>query len=285
MIHPHFDSTNPQKSAPIGIFDSGVGGLSVYRHLSELMPKERYVYYADTQNLPYGNKSGDEILFLTLQAVDWLCRQGCKLIIIACNSASAYSLTTLRIRCRIPIVGLVPAVKPACEMSQTRQIALLATQATLQGQLLAEVIHEVATSKGITVHKHFEPMLVPWVESGMAINHHVADLLIKQTQAWYQQGVDILVLGCTHYPFFRQFLQDWIDEQHITMTLLDSGAAIAQRVKSLLDCFGISADGDVLDEPLTFYASDLTDNVPATARRLSQVPISFVDGNFLPINV
>ena len=97
--------------------------------------------------------------------------------------------------------------------------------------------------------------------------------------------MDILVLGCTHYPFFRQFLQDWIDEQHITMTLLDSGAAIAQRVKSLLGCFGISADGDVLDEPLTFYASDLTDNVPATARRLSQVPISFVDGNFLPINV
>ena len=88
--------------------------------------------------------------------------------------------------------------------------------------------------------------------------------------------------GLHALPIFSTILQDWIDEQHITMTLLDSGAAIAQRVKSLLDCFGISADGDVLDEPLTFYASDLTDNVPATARRLSQVPISFVDGNFCP---
>ena len=285
MIHPHFDSINSPKSAPIGIFDSGVGGLSVYRHLSQLMPKERYVYYADTQNLPYGNKSGDEILFLTLQAVDWLCRQGCKLIVIACNSASAHSLTALRARCSIPIVGLVPAVKPACEMSQTRQIALLATQATLQGRLLAQVIHEVAAPKGVTVHKHFEPMLVPWVESGMPIDHHVADLLIKQTQAWYQQGVDVIVLGCTHYPFFRQFLQDWIDEQQICMTLLDSGAAIAQRVKSLLEFFEVSADGEVLDEPLKFYASSLAGDVPATARRLSQVPISFVDSDFLPIDV
>lgn len=285
MIHPHFDPMAPTSQAPIGIFDSGVGGLSVFRHLTQLMPSERYVYYADTQNVPYGNKTGDEILFLTLQAVDWLCRQGCKLIVIACNSASAHSLTALRARCSVPIVGLVPAVKPACEITATHHIAVLATQATLQGRLLQQVIDEVATPKGVIVHKHFEPMLVPWVESGMPIDHHVADLLIKQTAAWHEAGIDVIVLGCTHYPFFKEFLQAWIDQSGLAMTLLDSGTAIAERVRSLLEFFGLSAVPDADNMPLYFYASSLADHVMTTAKRLSGVPMVFVDSDFVPLDV
>ncbi len=283
MIHPH--SEQHTADAPIGIFDSGVGGLSVFRHLARLMPHERYVYYADTQNVPYGNKSGDEILFLTLQAVDWLCKQGCKLIVIACNSASAHSLTALRARCSVPIVGLVPALKPACEISQSKQVAVLATQATLQGRLLAQVIDEIATPKGVTVYKHFEPMLVPWVESGMPIDHHVADLLIKQTDEWHQAGIDVIVLGCTHYPFFKAFLQAWIDERQLSMTLLDSGAAIAERVRSLLEFFGIVTTSTQAGEPLAFYASSLAGHVATTAKRLAGVPIRFVDSEFGDVDV
>lgn len=267
--------------APIGVFDSGVGGLSVFRHLAALMPNERYVYYADTKNVPYGNKSGDEILFLTLQAVDWLCKQGCKLIVIACNSASAHALNALRARCSVPIVGLVPAVKPACQISQTKSIAVLATQATLQGRLLAQVIDEIATPQGVSVHKHFEPKLVPWVELGMPIDHHVADLLIEQTKRWQADGIDVIVLGCTHYPFFREFLQAWIDQENLPITLIDSGAAIAERVRSLLELFEMVQTKPSDDhQPLQFYATALNDRVATTAKRLAGVPMRFVDSDF-----
>ncbi|UXZ05622.1 glutamate racemase [Moraxella nasicaprae] len=274
---PVFDSHHSSNLAPIGVFDSGVGGLSVLRHLAALMPYESYIYYADTKNVPYGNKSADEILLLTLQAVDWLCKKGCKLVVIACNSASAHALSALRERCHVPIVGLVPAVKPACQITQTGQIAVLATQATLQGRLLTQVIDEVATPNGITVYKHFEPMLVPWVEQGMPITHQVADLLIEQTKKWQQMGVDVIVLGCTHYPFFREFLQAWIDEQGIEMTLIDSGVAIAKRVQSLLELFKIAQnDTNTASTQVQFYASDLTDSVRATANRLAGMPVSFL---------
>lgn len=273
------------KQAPIGVFDSGVGGLSVFRHLAALMPNENYIYYADTKNVPYGNKSGDEILFLTLQAVDWLCKQGCKLIVIACNSASAHALTALRARCSVPIVGLVPAVKPACQISKSKQIAVLATQATLQGKLLAQVIDEIATPQGVTVHKHFEPKLVPWVESGMPIDHQVADLLIEQTKQWQKMGIDVIVLGCTHYPFFREFLQAWIDQENLPIALIDSGAAIAERVRSLLGLFEMVNDIDAHSSPLKFYASDLAGHVAMTAQRLAGVPIRFVDSDFNEITL
>ena len=267
MITQHSQYTDNPDVAPIGVFDSGVGGLSVYLHLKAALPNERFIYYADTANLPYGNKSGDEILLLTLQAVAWLCQRGCKLVVIACNSASAHALHTLRKRCNVPIVGLVPAVKPACALTKSRQIAVLATKATLDGHLINQVISDVATPQGITVHKHFKKDLVPWVESGMVAESHVAQQLIARTQIWAQMGVDVIVLGCTHYPFFRQFLQDFIDEQKLDIQIIDSGVAIAERVKSLLEMFGI-ASCTTSHAPLQFYASGRDDNTQAIIHRL-----------------
>ncbi len=268
MINQHPDFKD-DKTAPIGVFDSGVGGLSVYLHLKELMPHERFIYYADTANVPYGGKSGDEILLLTLQAVARLCKRGCKLIVIACNSASAHALRTVRERCSVPIVGLVPAVKPACALTQTRQIAVLATQATLNGYLLNDVIHEVATPQGIVVHKHFEPTLVPWVESGMPIDSQVANLLIKQTKAWASHGVDVIVLGCTHYPFFKKFLQEYTDKEGLNIHLIDSGLAIAHRVKSLLAFFDIASQTPNTT-PIHLYATSFDDTLLHTVKQLSQ---------------
>lgn len=279
MIDQHPDYVNDSENAPIGVFDSGVGGLSVYRHLKALLPNEQFIYYADTANVPYGNKSADEILLLTLQATERLCQRGCKLIVIACNSASANALPAIRKRCCVPIVGLVPAVKPACIKTHTKHIAVLATHATLSGCLLNDVIQEVAIPKGITVHKHFEPMLVPWVEGGMPINSCVADLLIKQVRDWASEGVDVVVLGCTHYPFFRGFLQEYIDANHLAVSLIDSGAAIAQRVKSLLYDHKINAQ---LPKclPLTLYASDLDECLVRTVNTLIDDEVSFVEQDF-----
>lgn len=290
MINQHPDFINNPNEAPIGVFDSGVGGLSVYQHLRQLLPNERFIYYADTKNVPYGNKSGDEILLLTLQAVARLCKRGCKLIVIACNSASAYALTAIRQRCSVPVVGLVPAVKPACKLTQTKKIAVLATKATLNGYLLNEVINEVAIPNGVTVFKHFEPSLVPWVEQGMPIDSQVANLLIYQTHLWAKAGVDVVVLGCTHYPFFKSFLQDEINKKNLAITLVDSGFAIAQRVQSLLKIFNIASQeipNLTQNPPLQLYATQLTDKLLMIVKTLTNqqtiIPIFSQDENILSL--
>ncbi len=290
MINQHPDFINNPNEAPIGVFDSGVGGLSVYQHLRQLLPNERFIYYADTKNVPYGNKSGDEILLLTLQAVARLCKRGCKLIVIACNSASAYALTAIRQRCSVPVVGLVPAVKPACKLTQTKKIAVLATKATLNGYLLNEVINEVAIPNGVTVFKHFEPSLVPWVEQSMPIDSQVANLLIYQTHLWAKAGVDVVVLGCTHYPFFKSFLQDEINKKNLAITLVDSGFAIAQRVQSLLKIFNIASQeipNLTQNPPLQLYATQLTDELLMIVKTLTNqqtiIPIFSQDENILSL--
>lgn len=250
---PHSTALDNRHLA-IGVFDSGVGGLSVYRHLRQALPYERFIYYADTKNVPYGDKSERDIIALTHAACQWLMVQGVKLIVIACNSASAYSLGFLRACYDIPIVGLVPAIKPAIALSQSRKIAVLATRATLMGKLFNELVDTLATPQGVRVYGHFEPKLVPWVEMGAPIDHHVADLLITQMHRWASKGVDTLVLGCTHYPFFRPFLEAEIGRTKLAMTIIDSGLAIAERVKSLLELYGLLSD-NLQATPLYFYAS------------------------------
>lgn len=279
MIVQHPDFADNPSRAPIGVFDSGVGGLSVYLHLKQALPNERFIYYADTANVPYGNKSGDEILLLTLQAVARLCKRGCKLVVIACNSASAHALDTLRARCGIPIVGLVPAVKPACLLTNSKKIVVLATQATLNGALLAKVIDEVATPMQVKVYRHFEPMLVPWVEAGMPQPSRTATQLETQLINWAAMGIDVVVLGCTHYPFFREFLQHKIDAAGLDIQLVDSGMAIAQRVKSLLTTFKMSATS-CQRSPLQLYATRLDEQVLSTVYLLTKepaVPILWTD--------
>ena len=226
-------------SAPIGLFDSGVGGLSVFLHLAQLMPNEKYLYYADTKHVPYGSRSKEEIQQLTLKAVSWLVNAGCKIIVIACNSASAYALELARKHYpHLSIVGLVPALKPAVLASTSKHVAVLATQATLAGDLLNRVIEEVATVNNVQVTKWYDPTLVPWVEAGMPIESETASNLLTMLANFAQQNVDHIVLGCTHYPFFRDFLQTHIQQKNYSIKVVDSGRAIALRVHDLLQKSG-----------------------------------------------
>ena len=225
-------------SAPIGIFDSGVGGLSVYLHLKQQLPNEHYLYYADTLNVPYGPRSSAEIKALTLIAVEWLVAAGCKLIVIACNSASAHALPHARQKHpHIPIVGLVPALKPAVLNSSSKNVAVLATKATLDGELLNTVISDYALPANVNVMKWFDPNLVPWVEAGMPLDSETPERLKCQLKRFAEQRVDHLVLGCTHYPFFREFVLAEVESENLGIKVVDSGAAIAARVKALLQQF------------------------------------------------
>ncbi len=272
-------------NSPIGVFDSGIGGLSVYLHLARQLPAERYVYYADTLNVPYGNRDSEDIEALTLTAVEWLYQQGCKLIVMACNSASAYALEKAR-RCypQLLIVGLVPALKPAVLASKSGLVAVLATKATLNGSLLNDVIDNVAKPNHTEVVKYFDPQLVPWVEAGMPEQDATAERLRQQLQAFANDGIDQLVLGCTHYPFFKPFLLDEIARQQLSMQVVDSGQAIAERVKQLLVMNRLSActnneaednHSDINEKtnvdikyPLTFYATRYDDKLSVLIQRL-----------------
>lgn len=270
-------ATDKSCSAPIGLFDSGIGGLSVYLHLAQQMPAERYIYYADTLHVPYGNRDSKDIETLTLRAVEWLYRQGCKLIVIACNSASAHGLDAARRRYpQLPIVGLVPALKPAVMASNSGHVAVLATKATLDGTLLNQVITDIATPNGTKVTKYFDPQLVPWVESGMPEVSETAQRLREQVQKFARTDVDYLVLGCTHYPFFKDFLLNQISEQRLSIQVVDSGQAIATRVRFLLaernmlaqKSKGSIAFDDNESPPLVFYASKYDDKLGRLVTRL-----------------
>jgi len=237
-------------SAPIGIFDSGVGGLSVYLHLRQQLPNEHYLYYADTLNVPYGPRSSAEIKALTLIAVEWLVAAGCKLIVIACNSASAHALPHARQKHpHIPIVGLVPALKPAVLNSSSKNVAVLATKATLDGELLNTVISDYALPANVNVMKWFDPNLVPWVEAGMPLDSETPERLKCQLKRFAEQRVDHLVLGCTHYPFFREFVLAEVESENLGIKVVDSGAAIAARVKALLQQFqSLALNGSLSSE-------------------------------------
>ncbi|WP_238039056.1 glutamate racemase [Psychrobacter sp. Ps6] len=278
-------ASNTGRSSPIGLFDSGVGGLSIYLHLAQQLPNERYIYYADTLNVPYGNRDSEDIEALTLKAVEWLYQQGCKLIVIACNSASAYALDTAR-KCypQLPIVGLVPALKPAVLASKSGHVAVLATKATLNGSLLNDVIASFANPNSTVVTKYFDPQLVPWVEAGMPVEDETAQRLRQQLRVFANEGIDQLVLGCTHYPFFKSFLLDEIAQQQLSIQVVDSGQAIAERVKQLLVANQMSAtlDNETSTQdlstinktnvdirlPLTFHATKYSDRLSALIERL-----------------
>jgi len=229
----HLSQGFKPSDAPIGVFDSGVGGLSVVAELQTLLPHESIVYLADTAHVPYGTRSDEEIRALTANAVDWLYEQGCKAVVVACNTASAFSLTHLRGHYGelFPVIGLVPAVKPAVLMTTNQRVGVLATQGTLRGTLLKDVINEIAVPADVEVMTVMSPALVPFVEAGEQDSVACHAELTRVLAPLAAHGVRELVLGCTHYPFLAASIEQVFPEQ---FHLLDSGAAVAKQTERVL---------------------------------------------------
>lgn len=236
-IHPLYTLVNPMphasRDAPIGIFDSGIGGLSVAQEIARHLPNEQILYYADTAHVPYGPRSDQNIRELTAQAIEWLYRQGCKAAVVACNTASAFSLDYLRKHYgeSFPIIGLVPALKPAVLQSKTKVVAVLATPATFRGNLIKDVIERFAMPTGVKVLPITCLELVPLVEQGLQMSQQCLNTLKKILQPVVEQGADHLVLGCTHYPFLKPAIQAIFGQQ---LTLVDSGQAVARQTARIL---------------------------------------------------
>ena len=219
--------------APIGVFDSGIGGLSIALEIARHLPNEKIVYYADTAHVPYGARSDQEIRQLTAQAIEWLYRRGCKIAVVACNTASAFSLDYLREYYgeQFPIVGLVPALKPAVLQTQSKVVAVLATPATFRGQLIKDVMHKFAEPAGVRVLPVTSLELVPFIEAGQQMSPACLSALQQILKPVVEQGADYLVLGCTHYPFLKEAIGRIFADK---LKLIDSGQAVARQTAYIL---------------------------------------------------
>ena len=219
--------------APIGIFDSGIGGLSVAQEIAKYLPNEHIVYFADTANVPYGARSDQNIRELTAHAIEWLYRQGCKVAVVACNTASAFSLDSLRAHYgeNFPIIGLVPALKPAVLQSKSKTVAVLATPATFRGKLIKDVMLRFAEPNQVKVLPVTSLALVPFVEAGQQMSSDCLATLTEILRPAVDAGADFLVLGCTHYPFLKSAIYSIFGQK---LTLIDSGLAVARQTARIL---------------------------------------------------
>lgn len=213
----------------IGMFDSGVGGLSVWKEVMGLLPYESIFYYADNRYCPYGNKEGELIVKRTRYIIDFLLAKKCKLIVIACNSATAAAVDLLRKEYKVPFVAMEPAVKQASLNTITGHIGVLATDMTLQGRQFNETSRKFA--EGLDVHVQVGHGLVEIIESGRIDTPETEALLRRYLEPMIAKQVDQLVLGCTHYPFLIPVIRRIVPER---MNVIDPSSAVARQVKNVL---------------------------------------------------
>jgi glutamate racemase len=215
--------------APIGIFDSGLGGLSVLREVRSLLPSEDVLYFADSAYCPYGVRSPEEITERVLTITADLIDRGIKLLVVACNTASSVAIDDVRATFPIPIVGLEPAVKPAARLSRSGKVAVIATPLTVAGPRLADLIER--HGNGTDIRLVPAPGWVDLVEAGRVAGPDVERDVRELVEPLIDDGVDTLILGCTHYPFLRPVICDIAGP---AVQVIDSGEAIARRTRDVL---------------------------------------------------
>lgn len=225
------DSPFPLADAPVGVFDSGLGGLSVTREIRKRLPHEDILYFADCAYCPYGIKTPEEIRLRSEVVVGSLIEAGVKTVVIACNTASAMALPYLRtVFHEVPLIGLEPAVKPAVERTRVGKVGVLATPRTVAGERLRWLIETYAG--GVAVHRVAATGLVELVEAGILEGPEVDAALQPLLDPMIEVGVDQAVLGCTHYPFLRGAIERYFGP---AVEVIDSGEAIARRLEVVLD--------------------------------------------------
>ncbi len=226
-----------KRAAPIAIFDSGVGGLSVLREVRRLLPDEAIFFFADQAHVPYGPRSLEQVRSFSEEITRYLLDRGAKLIVVACNTASAAALHYLRATFpQMPFVGMEPAVKPAAEYTQSGVVGVLATPATFQGELYASVIERFA--QGVTVLQDTCPGLVEQIEKGKLDSEETRTILEAALAPMIARGVDRVVMGCTHYPFVIPLIEAIVGPD---VGVIDPAPAVARQVARILDSHGLRA--------------------------------------------
>ncbi len=222
----------------IGVFDSGMGGLTVWRELRRLMPEESLLYYADGAHCPFGNKPPEEVRGYVVAGVEALMEQGVKMVVLACNAATATAVDYLRATYDIPFVGMEPAVKPAAQRTQSGVIGILATKATLESDIFHRTVQKYAS--GIRTVASVGEGFVELVESGRIHGPEAHQAVSKALTPLLEAGADQIVLGCTHYPFLIDVIREVIGPRDVQV--IDPSPAVAKRTLQVLTEKGLAAD-------------------------------------------
>ncbi len=219
---------------PIGFFDSGVGGTSIWKEVINLLPEENTIYLADSLNAPYGEKPVEEIIDLSVKNTEKLIAMGCKLIVVACNTATTNAISHLRKTYPVPFIGIEPAIKPAALGSQNKVIGILATRGTLS----SELFHKTSElySRDIRIIEVVGQGLVKLIEEGKQNSVEIRDLLLRLLTPMLEAKIDYLVLGCSHYPYLLPVLRTILQPD---VAIIDSGEAVARQTKKILDENGL----------------------------------------------
>jgi len=264
---------------PIGVFDSGVGGLTVMKELVSVLPHEPIIYFGDTARLPYGDKSPETIIKYSLENAEFLLEKKIKLLVVACNTSTAYALGHLRDLLNIPVVGVIePGAKRAVSVTQNKHIVILGTKATINSQAYEREIK--ARLPGAIVTALACPLFVPLVEERF-VDHPAAKLVVEEYfQRLQALDYDTVLLGCTHYPILKNLIQQALKPG---VTIVDSALTCAETVREMLDASGMlntfseESSGTIYK----FYASDDTEKFRLMGSDFLGCPISYVEKPFL----
>ena len=259
------------RNLPIGIFDSGVGGLTVYKALHERLPNERFVYLGDTARVPYGTKSLATVERYAVENSRFLAAHGIKLLVVACNTASALALPAIRAAIKVPVMGVIePGSRAAVEVAQGANIGVIATEATIQSGAYARAITSMRPN-GKVIEKAC-PLFVPLAEEGWANSDVARNVARDYLSEFTKTSLGALVLGCTHYPILRDVISETVGSE---VTLIDSGAATARDVESLLetsaltheDALALYQERQLCDDLDHFYVTDAAERFAKVAER------------------
>ncbi len=252
-----------KNNAPIGVFDSGVGGLTVAREITRQLPRESIVYFGDTARVPYGSKSKDTIIRYSRQIVRFLQTKNVKAIVVACNTASAFALDAIESELDIPVIGVVkPGAKSAIENTKNKRIGIIGTEGTIKSELYTEYIH--GKDPEITVIGKACPLFCPLVEEGMLHDSVTEEIARRYLDELQEQNIDSLILGCTHYPLLRSTIGKVMGKN---VNLVNPAYETAISLGKLLEQKRLGADSGA--KPVyEFYVSDAADKFKSFANSI-----------------
>ncbi|WGH75064.1 glutamate racemase [Tenacibaculum tangerinum] len=256
---------------PIGIFDSGIGGTSIWKEIHHLLPNENTIYLSDSKNAPYGQKTTQEIVNLSIKNTELLIKKGAKIIVVACNTATTNAIQYLRNEYTIPFIGIEPAIKPASLNTKTGKVGILATKGTLNSALFEKTASSL--SDEITIIEQVGEGLVELIEDGKMYSDEMTSLLHKYLTPMLEKKCDYIVLGCTHYPYLLPQIQKIAGKN---ITIIDSGEAVARQVKNVLSNQNLLNNSSERANT-TFYINKETTVLKAMLKEYENSKISFLD--------
>tara|TARA_B110000503_G_C7150037_1_gene414747 strand:- start:899 stop:1702 length:804 start_codon:yes stop_codon:yes gene_type:complete len=244
---------NIDNSAPIGVFDSGIGGTSIWNEINQLLPAENSIYLADSKYAPYGIRSKEEIIRLSDKNTALLLEKGCKIIVVACNTATTNAISYLRKKYDFPFIGIEPAIKPASLKTKSKIIGILATKGTLSSSLFQETTN--LYKEGIEILEQEGSGIVELIENGKLNSEEMMLLLKSYVIPMVEKGIDHLVLGCSHYPYLIPNLRKFLPKN---VTIIDSGYAVAKQTKAVLARINLLNESSIAGEH-QFYTNGTVD--------------------------